>query len=124
HNERKTPVPMRTPPKAATPRWKPSARHPTPCLPPSAATACRDQVDADGNWVFGHVHGRSLYDRDEYGRTTFSFAVHVITPVLAQPYDYRTMEPKCSPVLFDRHAAQIISPPSPSPDFSPPIPPP
>jgi hypothetical protein len=30
--------------------------------------------------------------------------------VLAQSYDHRTMEPKGSPVLFDRHDGQIIVP--------------
>ena len=104
------PCSMREPSQAEIARWKSYARQHNPCLTPSAATACRNQVDADGNWVFGHVHGCSLYDRDEYGRTTFSFAVHVITPVLALPYNYRTMEPKGSPVLFDRHDGQIIVP--------------
>src|SRR5262249_56044969 len=87
------PCSMREPSQAEIARWKSYARQHNPCLTPSAATACRNQVDADGNWVLGHVHGRSLYERDEYGRTTFSFAVHVITPVLAESYDYRTMEP-------------------------------
>ena len=30
--------------------------------------------------------------------------------MLARPYDYRTMEPKRSPVLFDRYDRQIIVP--------------